>query len=102
MDELRQLFEIKMESSPDFPKEVTLTPSEVDAAQDDPDFFLAIVVGLEDGPGQLRVRFIFDPLSRTARRISGSVTLSGVDEVEALEYKFPAQTMPTDSGVPRA
>ena len=88
IDELHQLYEIKMESSAEFPNEVTLTRAEVDAAQNNPDFFLAIVSGVEDGAGELRVRFIFDPLSRLAVRIKGEVTLTGVRDVEALEYRF--------------
>lgn len=86
MDDFRQLFEIKMSSTADFPSEVTLTRSEVDAAQSDPDFFLAVVCGLEDSAGDLRVRFIFNPLERLAPRLKGEMTLTGVDEVEALEY----------------
>ncbi len=77
-----------MSDNLEFPNEVTLTPAEVDAAQNDADFFLAVVCGLEDGAGQLRVRFIFDPLSRLAVRIKGDLTLHGVREVEALEYRF--------------
>lgn len=88
MDDLRQLFEIKMESSDEFPNDVTLTRSEVEAAQNDPDFFLAVVAGLDKGSGELRVRFIFNPLKCLAIRIGGDATLSGVREVEALEYRF--------------
>lgn len=88
MDDLRQLYEIKMESSPEFPNEVTLTRAEVKAAQEDRDFFLAVVSGLAEGDGQLRVRFIFDPLSCLSVRIKGEATLTGVREVEALEYRF--------------
>ena len=88
MDEFRQIYEIKMASSPEFPNEVTLTPAEFDAAQNDADFFLVVVAGLEDGDGQLRVRFIFDPLKRLAICIKGEVTLRGVREVQALEYRF--------------
>ncbi len=88
MDELRQLYEIKMQSSAEFPIEVTLTSTEVDAADNDADFFLALVCGLEDDNGELRVRFIFDPLSQLAVRAKGDLTLTGVREVEALEYRF--------------
>jgi hypothetical protein len=88
MDELRQYYEMKMSSSSDFPPEVTLTRSEVDRAQNDPDFFLALVAGLEDASGELRVRFIFNPLERLAVRIKGEITLSRVRDVEALEYRF--------------
>lgn len=42
IDELRQFFEIKMESSAEIPNEITLTPSEVERARTDPDFFLAV------------------------------------------------------------
>ena len=92
IDELRQCYEIKMSSSATIPKDITLTASEVDAAKMDPDFFLAIVSGLEDGAGTLRVRFIFDPLRTLALKISGGLTLTGVDEVEALEYEFNSTT----------
>lgn len=88
MDEMRQLYEIKMDSRPEIPNEITLTRAEVDAAQNNPDFFLAIVSGLEDGEGQLCVRFLFDPLRRLTQRIKGEVTLTGIREVEALEYRF--------------
>ena len=90
IDELRQCYEIKMSSSATFPTDVTLTPSEVDAARDDPDFFLAVVAGLEAGDGKLRVRFIFKPLEHLSTKISGNVTLTGVDQVAALEYEFSA------------
>ena len=69
IDELRQCFEIKMSSGSEIPGEITLTPNEVERARTDPDFFLAIVAGLEEGAGELRVRFIFDPLARQARRM---------------------------------
>lgn len=90
IDELRQCYEIKMSSSAGFPTDVTLTASEVEAAQNDPDFFLAVVAGLEEGDGCLRVRFIFRPLEQLAAKIRGDVTLTGVDKAEALEYEFPA------------
>lgn len=88
LDELRQCFEIKMASSAEIPNEVTLTPAEVERARTDPDFFLAVVSGLEEGVGELRVRFIFDPLARLRLRLRGDVTLAGVSEAEALEYVF--------------
>lgn len=88
IDELRQCYEIKMSSGSAFPSDITLTPSEVDAAQNDPDFFLAVVVGLEEGEGCLKVRFIFNPLEQLAAKIRGEVTLTGVDKAEALEYEF--------------
>jgi hypothetical protein len=88
IDELRQCYEIKMSSSATIPTDVTLTPNEVDAAKSDPDFFLAVVSGLEDGSGKLRVRFIFDPLNNLTMKIKGDVTLTGVDQAEALEYEF--------------
>jgi hypothetical protein len=86
MDDLRQLFEIKMASGP-MPNEITLTQAEAAAAQD-PDFFLAVVEGLEETSIPLSVRFIFDPLRTLAQRITGNVTLSGIREVEALQYVF--------------
>jgi hypothetical protein len=86
MDDLRQLYEIKMDSG-ELSNEITLTKTEAQAAQD-PDFFLALVAGLEDGGVPLSVRFIFDPLSRLSQRITGAVTLVGLREVEALEYRF--------------
>ena len=90
IDELRQCYEIKMSSGATFPTDVSLTPSEVDAAQNDPNFFLAVVAGLEAGDGNLRVRFIFKPLEQLSTKISGNVTLTGVDQAEALEYEFSA------------
>jgi hypothetical protein len=97
IDELHQCYEIKMSSSPAFPADVTLTPSEVEAAQNDPDFFLAVVAGLEAGDGCLKVRFIFRPLEHLAAKIRGEVTLTGVDKAEALEYEFPAMGKSGDS-----
>ncbi len=88
IDELRQCYEIKMNSGAGIPADVTLTASEVEAARNDPNFFLAIVSGLEDGIGQLRVRFIFDPLSTLDVRVRGDLTLTGVDKAEALEFTF--------------
>ena len=88
IDELRQLYELKMCSGPDFPAEVRLEPSEVKAALEEPDFFLALVAGLEDGEGALKVRFIFNPLRVLAAKIQGGLTLTGVDKVEALEFAF--------------
>lgn len=88
IDELRQCYEIKMSSSAGMPTDVTLTASEVEAARNDEDFFLAIVSGLEEGAGELRVRFIFDPLSNLDVRLRGDLTLTGVDRAEALEFAF--------------
>ncbi len=88
VDELRQCYEIKMTASAKMPTDVTLTASEVEAAKNDPDFFLAIVSGLEEGVGQLRVRFIFDPLATLDVRIRGDLTLTGVDKAAALEFTF--------------
>jgi hypothetical protein len=87
MDHLHQLFEIKMASGPRG-DDVSLTRAEAEAARADPDFFLAVVAGLEDGDTPLSVRFIMDPLRRLSLRITGEITLSGVNEVEALEYVF--------------
>ena len=89
IDELRQCFEIKMSSGSEIPNEVTLTPNEVERARTDPDFFLAVVAGLEEGAGELRVRFIFDPLSRLPLRLRSDLTFGGVRDAEALEYTFP-------------
>lgn len=88
--DLRQFYEIKMASSSEVPNEITMTASEVARAQAEPDFFLAVVSGLEELTGELRVRFIFDPL-RLAVKIRGDVTLSGVREAEALEFVFYAE-----------
>lgn len=96
VDELRQFFEIKMESSGTIPNEIRLTRSEVDLAQSDEDFFLAIVSGLEDNDSDLVVRFIFDPLNRLAYRIKGEVVLSGVREVEALEFPFNRRSLDSE------
>jgi hypothetical protein len=90
VDSLRQSFEIKMSSGRDIPNEVTLTPNEVERARTDPDFFLAVVAGLEEGAGELRVRFIFDPLSRLPLQLRSDLTFGGVRDAEALEYVFPA------------
>jgi hypothetical protein len=93
IDELRQCFEIKMSSGAEIPNEVTLTPNEVERARTDPDFFLAVVAGLEEGAGELRVRFIFDPLARLPLRLRSDLTFGGVRDAEALEYKFAAKTV---------
>ena len=47
-----------------------------------------VVTGLSDDSSELRVRFIFKPLDQLAVRIKGEATLSGVSDVEALEYCF--------------
>lgn len=88
IDELRQYFEIKMSSGSEIPNEITLTPNEVERARTERDFFLAVVAGLEEGAGQLRVRFIFDPLGRLPLRLRSDLTFGGVREAEALEYTF--------------
>lgn len=88
VDELRQCYEIKMSSDSAVPNDITLTASEVEAARNDQDFFLAIVSGLEDGAGKLRVRFIFDPLAQLDVRVRGDLTLTGVSRAEALEFEF--------------
>jgi hypothetical protein len=92
IDELRQSFEIKMSSGKDIPSEVTLTPNEVERARTDPDFFLAVVAGLEEGAGDLRVRLIFDPLGRLPLRLRSDLTFGGVRDAEALEYVFPVNS----------
>jgi hypothetical protein len=97
IDELRQWFEIKMSSSSEIPNEITLTPSEVERARTDPDFFLAIVAGLEEGAGELRVRFIFDPLARLPLRLRSDLTFGGVRDAEALEYVYPRSSPPAES-----
>lgn len=83
-----KFYEIKMASAAEIPNEITLTPAEVERARSDPDFFLALVAGLEEGAGELRVLFIFDPLSRLAFKLRGDLTLSGIRDSEALEYVF--------------
>ncbi len=88
IDELRQCYEIKMSSDSAIPNDITLTASEVEAAKNDPDFFLAIVSGLEEGAGKLRVRFIFDPLTQLDVRVRNDITLTGVSRAEALEFEF--------------
>lgn len=100
IDELRQCYEIKMSSGTGMPSDVTLTASEVEAARNDEDFFLAIVSGLEDGAGQLRVRFIFDPLTKLDARIRGDLTLTGVDKAEALEFRFDKRPTELDASQP--
>lgn len=89
IDELRQCYEIKMCSGASMPTDVTLTASEIEAARDDPDFFLAIVTGLEEGAGKLRIRFIFDRLRQLNVRVRGDLTLTGVDRAQALELNSP-------------
>lgn len=88
IDELRQCFEIKMNSAAALPNEVTLTAREVEAAREDPDFFLAIVTGLEDGVGKLQVHFLFDPLSKLSVKVGGGLTLTGVQDAEKLKFEF--------------
>jgi hypothetical protein len=88
VDELRQFFEIKMASGAEFPNDVTLTPKEAGRARENPDFFLAVVAGLEDNAGKLRVRFIFDPLRQLQLKLTNDITLTGVRDAEALEHEF--------------
>jgi hypothetical protein len=101
VDELRQYYEIKMTSSAAVPHDVTLTASEAATALSEPDFFLAIVTGLEEGPGELCVRFIFDPLRALSVKLRGELTLTGMADAEALEYRFqrePVRTQLPDKG----
>jgi hypothetical protein len=77
-----------MASGADFPSEITLTASEYDRARTDPDFFLAVVCGLEDKAGKLRVRFIFDPVGQLQLKIRNDITLAGVRDAEAIEHEF--------------
>ena len=77
-----------MVSAAEVPDPITLLPSEVRRAQIEPDFFLAVVSGLDEDSGDLRVRFIFDPLNRLSIQIRGEVTLSGVRQADALEFIF--------------
>ena len=100
IDELRQCYEIKMCSSAAMPTDVTLTASEIAAARDDDDFFLAIVTGLEEGAGKLKVRFIFDPLGQLDIRVRSDLTLTGVDRAEALEFEF--DPTPPDDPMPES
>lgn len=80
VDELRQYYEVKMSSGAEFPKEITLTANEVKRARE-PKFFLAVVAGLEQGSGQLRVRFIADPL----RQLYWRMNRSGFDAASFFE-----------------
>lgn len=88
IDKLRQCYEIKMSSNSAVPNDIVLTASEVEAARNDPDFFLAIVSGLEDGEGKLRVRFIFNPLAQLDVKVRSDLMLTGVCRAEALEFEF--------------
>ena len=91
MDAMRQFFEIKTASGPDFPSEIDLTPNEVERARSDPDgFFLAVVAGLEKGAGKLLDRCIFNPLNQLALQPKSSQTFGGVRDAEALDYSFDA------------
>ncbi|MHC8334147.1 hypothetical protein [Pseudomonas sp. LB3P25] len=97
VDELRQCYEIKMSSDSAVPNDITLTASEVEAARTDPDFFLAIVSGLEDGAGKLRVRFIFNPLAQLDVRVRGDLILTGVGRAEALQFEFDKAECESDN-----
>jgi hypothetical protein len=88
IDDLLQFYEIKMTSGAEMPDTVRLLRSEVERAQGDTDFFLAVVSGLENESGELRVRFIFEPLKQLSVRIGEEVVLSGVRQAEALEFVF--------------
>jgi hypothetical protein len=92
VDDLRNFYEIKMASSADIPDEVTLTATEVAKAEREKDFFLAIVCGLEETSGPLRVRFIVNPLDSLSVVVTGNVTLRGIRNAEGLDYVFSANT----------
>ncbi|MBS0454445.1 MAG: hypothetical protein JSS14_24380 [Proteobacteria bacterium] len=77
-----------MSSGAGMPSDATLTSSEVEATRINEDFFLAIVSGIEDGAGQLRVRFIFDSLTNLDVWVRGELPPTGVDKAEALEFRF--------------
>jgi hypothetical protein len=98
IDELFQWFEIKMDSGANVPAEVKLTPTEVERARTDPDFFLAVVSGLEEGQGQLRVRFIFNPMEQLPLVLKSDLTFGGIRDATALEYVFEDSTQPSKTG----
>jgi hypothetical protein len=77
-----------MASGAEFPDSINLTKSEAELAHSDSDFFLAVVCGLEANKGSLKVRFIFNPLQNLTLQYSGDIILSGVRDVQALEYIF--------------
>jgi hypothetical protein len=54
-----------------------------------------VVLGLgefEEGAGELRVRFIFDPLARLPVRLRNDLTFGGGRDAEALEYVYAASS----------
>jgi hypothetical protein len=85
VDNMDKFFEIKA-SAGEMPDVVTLQYSELERSLERPSghWFLVVIAGLEQG-FETKVRFIADPLKHLAWQDHGSVSLSGVRTVRAVE-----------------
>ena len=98
MDELGRYYELKVFAEAEL-DHVILTDAEVQRAQDNPDFFLVVVSGLEeDSDTRPTVRVIVNPLNQLRLAQKGNTTWSGVHEAKSLVYQFgpTAESGPTE------
>lgn len=87
-DEQNRAFELKVSSGRE-PDVVTLTTSEVVRAASDPDFFLAVVSGVEGPHARPTVRLFLDPLKQLRLGTDEvRINLSGIRTSESLVYEF--------------
>ena len=88
IDDLKRYYELKVFAEAEL-DHVILTDAEVQRAQGNPDFFLVVVSGLEEGSGtRPTVRVIVNPLNQLRLAQKGNTTWSGVYEAKSLVYQF--------------
>ncbi|WP_420627160.1 hypothetical protein [Candidatus Poriferisodalis sp.] len=87
VDEYDNFYELKVFAGPE-PNDVTLTASEVQRARTAQSFFLVVVSSIEGDGARPTVRLIADPLQRLHPTDRGTITLSGVRELDNPVYKF--------------
>ena len=87
IDSMDRFYELKVIAG-DEPDRVTLTNSEFQRAKSDDNFFLVVVSGIEGIDARPKVRVFVDPLNQLQETYTGSITLSGVRNVESLVYEF--------------
>lgn len=96
VDALEKFYELKVHAGP-IPDQIRLTDSEVQKALSTPDYFLVLVGNVEEGNGAPEVRIVNDPLGHLTPTDSGSITLSGVNSAQALQFTFsPSPEVNTD------
>lgn len=80
-------YELKAYAGPE-PDTIELTATEYQRAQDDPDFFLVIVSGLENGTATPTVRIITHPLRQLQLEPTARITLRGIRTSQAIVYEY--------------